>query len=271
MQESLKSLLQRIEQINCKAAAQGREVIAVGSFQALLDPLCDLTWLNYAVPVEPLGTKAEVAEVLLELREVFSDRDRILRLEFTQSLWPELPKILEEVGLQLEARQPMMLCTAVDFQPYNVSAVQVQHLSQVDDTDTLAAYLCVRNQGFDYDAAEPPTAKEIAELREQLETGNMRCVLAHLDGIPAGVGATMPLLGICELVGVATCPALRRRGVAATLSSFLVKDHFEQGGDLVWLSAGDQVAQTTYERIGFRSLDSRLNYIDATVSRYRYC
>ncbi len=270
MEESLCQLLQRIEQINCKVAAQGRQVIAVGSFQALIDPSCDLTWLNYAVPVEPLGTKAEVAEVLLELREVFTERDRTLRFEFTESLWTALPEVLEEAGLRLEVRHPMMLCTPVDFQPYQVSPVQVQLLSTASDTGTLTAYLSVQNQGFDYNAAEPPTPKEIAELREQLQTGSMRCALASLDGIPAGIGVTLPLLGICELAGVATLPALRRRGVAATLSSFLVKDHFQGGGDLVWLSAGDAIAQATYERIGFRRVDSRLNYIDATVTEYKH-
>ncbi|HEY9637843.1 MAG TPA: GNAT family N-acetyltransferase [Coleofasciculaceae cyanobacterium] len=262
MEESLSQQLRRIEQINCKVAGQGREVIAVGSFQALIDPSCDLTWLNYAVPVEPLGTKAEVADVLLELREVFIERDRTLRFEFTNSLWPTLPEALEEAGLQLEARQPMMLCTSADFQPYQASAVQVQLLTAADGIDTLATFLSVRNQGFNYQATEPPAENEIAELHEQIQMGSMRCALANLNGIPAGVGATMPMSGTCELVGVATEPSLRRQGVAATLCSFLVNDHFEGRGDLVWLSAGDAIAQATYERIGFQKVDSRLNYID---------
>jgi ribosomal protein S18 acetylase RimI-like enzyme len=253
--------LRRIEEINCKVAAQGRDVIAVGSFQALIDLSTDMTWLNYAVPIEPLGTKAEVAEVLLELREVFTERDRTLRFEFTESLWPTLPELLEQAGLQLEARQPMMLCTPTEFQPYHASGVQVQLLTAADSTDTLETYLLVRNQGFNYHAAEPPTDNEITELQEQIQTGRMRCALANLDGIPAGVGITMPMSGICELVGVATAPAWRHRGVAATLCSFLVHDHFKGGGDLVWLSAGDAIAEATYERIGFKKADSRLNYI----------
>jgi ribosomal protein S18 acetylase RimI-like enzyme len=267
VEESLTQLLQRIEEINGKIAAQGRDVIAVGSFQALIDPSCDMTWLNYAIPVMPLGTKAEVAEVLVELREVFTERDRTLRFEFTESLWQTLPESLEEAGLRLEARHPMMLCTSADFQPYQASAVQVRLLTAADDTDTLTAYLSVRNQGFNQEFAdEPPTKKEIAELHEQLQIGTMRCALANLDGIPAGVGVTIPMSGICELAGVATLPALRRRGVAATLCSFLIEDHFQAGGDVVWLSAGDAVAQATYERIGFRLVDSRLNYIDTTVT-----
>ena len=267
MEESLTQLLRRIEQINTKVAAQFSDVIAVGPFQAQIDPSSDMTWLNYAVPVAALGTKAEIAEVLVELREVFAERDRTLRFEFTQSLWPMLPEALEEAGLQLEVRHPMMLCTPDDFQPYQISPAQVRLLTAADDTNTLSTYLWVRNQGFDQDFADaPPTDKEIAELREQIQTGRMRCALAHLDGIPAGVGVTMPMLGICELVGVATEPSLRRRGVAATLCSFLIKDHFQGGGDLVWLSAGDAVAQATYERIGFRLVDSRLNYIDTPVT-----
>jgi ribosomal protein S18 acetylase RimI-like enzyme len=266
VEESLNQQLRRIEEINCKVAAQGRDVIAVGSFQALIDPSCDMTWLNYAVPVAPLGAKAEVAEVLLELREVFTERDRTLRFEFTESLWPTLPEALEEAGLRLEVRHPMLLCSPADFQPYQASAVQVRLLCAEDQTKILSTYLWVRNQGFDQEfAAEPPTEKEITELREQIENGSIRCALANLNGTPAGVGVTMPMLGICELVGVATLPALRRRGVAATLCTFLLKDHFEGGGDLVWLSAGDAIAQATYERIGFRMVDSRLNYIDQKV------
>jgi ribosomal protein S18 acetylase RimI-like enzyme len=108
-------------------------------------------------------------------------------------------------------------------------------------------------------------------LREQIQKGSLYCALAYLDSIPAGVGVTMPMSGICELVGVATLPALRRRGVAATLCSFLLKEHFQRGGDLVWLSAGDEIAQATYERIGFRNVDSRLNYIDATFTKFKHC
>jgi ribosomal protein S18 acetylase RimI-like enzyme len=271
VKESLRQRLQRIEQINCKLAAQDRDVIAVGAFQALIDPSCDMTWLSYAVPVQPLRTNAEVTEMLLELREVFADRDRTLRLEFTKSLWPLLPEALEQAGLRLEVRHPMMLCTPADFQPDQASTVQVRLLRPDDDPNTLSTYLWIRNQGFDQDfAAEPPTPKEITQLRDQIEAGGVRCALANLDGVPAGVGVIMALSGIGELVGVATLPALRRRGVATTVCSVLVKDHFQQGGDLVWLSAGDAIAQATYERIGFRVVDTRLNYIDAAVTSSNY-
>lgn len=268
MEEALKNLLRRIEAANTQVTAKQREVITVGSFQAMIDPTTDMTWLNYAVPIAPLGTSAAVAQSLVELRHVFEERDRLLRFEFTESLWSTLPSALEKAGLRREARHPMMLCTPVDFQPYQAPAVQVQLLTPDAHPDILAACVSIPKQSFSVNnAAEAPTAQEIAELKKQIHKGMMHGALAYLNEIPAGVGFTMPLLGISELVGVATLPAQRRRGVAATLCTTLVNDHFKGGGELVWLSAGDVIAQATYERIGFRLVDARLNYIDTKESQ----
>ncbi|NEQ21673.1 MAG: GNAT family N-acetyltransferase [Microcoleus sp. SIO2G3] len=268
MEEALKNLLRRIEATNNQVTAKQRDVITVGSFQAMIDPGTDMTWLNYAVPTASLGTSAAVAQSLLELRHVFEERDRILRFEFTESLWSALPAALEEAGLQLEARHPMMLCTPADLQPYQSPAVQVQLLTPDAHPDILAACVSIPKQSFSVNnAAEAPTAQEITELKEQIYKGIMQGALAYLNGIPAGVGFAMPMLGISELVGVATLPAQRRRGVAATLCTALVNDHFKGGGELVWLSAGDAIAQATYERIGFCLVDARLNYIDTRESQ----
>ena len=265
MEQSLNQLLGRIEEASWKLAAKNRDVIAVGAFLALIDPVSELTWLNYAVPVEPLGTSSQVAEVIVELREVFAQSDRTLRFEFTESLCPTLPDILEQAGLNMESKHPMLLCTPADFQPYYAAGVEVQ-LLDVDDPEVLFSYLAVRNRSFYGLAAdETATAQEIIELCQDIQTGASRCALAYFNGIPAGVGVTMPMMGVCELAGVATLPEQRRLGVAKSLCSFLIKDHFETGGDLVWLAAGNAIAKSTYESIGFRCVDSRLNYIDAIV------
>lgn len=60
VEESLKHLLQGIEQTSHQITAQVRDVVRVGSFEALIDPSTDMTWLNYAVPIAPLGTNALV-------------------------------------------------------------------------------------------------------------------------------------------------------------------------------------------------------------------
>lgn len=64
-------------------------------------------------------------------------------------------------------------------------------------------------------------------------------------------GAHRPLGGATEVVGVATLPAYRRRGLAAALTSALVQDALERGVELVCLSAGDGDVARVYERVGF--------------------
>ncbi len=78
---------------------------------------------------------------------------------------------------------------------------------------------------------------------------------------PAGIASLSPIDAVAELTGVATHPQFRRRGVAATLSSLLLRTHFARGGTMVWLSAGDAVAQATYHKLGFHQIDTRLNYL----------
>jgi predicted GNAT family acetyltransferase len=53
--------------------------------------------------------------------------------------------------------------------------------------------------------------------------------------------------------------------VAATISSFLTKQLFDQGGSLAWLSAADAAAQAVYQRVGYAVIDERLNYIAANA------
>ena len=71
MEESLKHLLQGIEQTSHKVTAQVRDVVRVGFVEALIDPSTDMSWLNDAVPIAPLETKTDVAEALVELRQVY--------------------------------------------------------------------------------------------------------------------------------------------------------------------------------------------------------
>ncbi|MBW4679309.1 MAG: GNAT family N-acetyltransferase [Microcoleus vaginatus WJT46-NPBG5] len=263
MDESMLERLKRISQSVNLVAAQGREAITVGPFQALLDPSTDMIWLNYAVPIAPLGSAREVAESLTELRRVFAERQRTIRFEFIEALWPTLSGALEEAGLQLQARQPLMLCTPADFQPFHAPEVRVHRLTDTHK-DILTKYLSIQSESFNFEEAnEPPSTEMIEQLREHLQRGSWRCAMATLEGMPAGGGCTMPWERLCELAGVGTLPSMRRRGVAATLCSFLVQDHFDCGGDLVWLSAGDAVAQALYQKIGFSGVNTQLNYIDA--------
>jgi predicted GNAT family acetyltransferase len=77
---------------------------------------------------------------------------------------------------------------------------------------------------------------------------------AVVEGVPVGVGSHQPVGTVSEVVGVATLPAFRRRGIAAALTSLLVEDALGRGVRTLFLSAGDAAVARIYERVGFRQL-----------------
>jgi ribosomal protein S18 acetylase RimI-like enzyme len=241
-------------------AERSREVVAVGPFRALLDPSNELIWLNYAVPVEPIDDEPAAMAALQKLERAFAERDRTPRFEFNALPWPELPPLLERAGFVLQVRHQVMTCGPEQFAPVSAPGVSVVLLHAASSDDELRGYLRMLRLGFDNDASDVPDIA-VAGLRRRLDDTQNVYALASLDGIPAGAGSSSPIEGVAELTGVATHPDLRRRGVAASLSSFLVAHHFAHGGRIVWLSAGDEIARATYTKVGFELIDERLNYI----------
>ncbi|WP_369138170.1 GNAT family N-acetyltransferase [Modestobacter versicolor] len=96
----------------------------------------------------------------------------------------------------------------------------------------------------------PPT--EV--LRERVATGRTVMMVAVDDGQPVAIGSHQPVdvdgTEVSEVVGVATLPRFRGRGLGAGLTSALV-EHARQTADLVFLAAGDDDVARVYERAGF--------------------
>jgi predicted GNAT family acetyltransferase len=53
---------------------------------------------------------------------------------------------------------------------------------------------------------------------------------------------------------------MRRRGVAATVTSFVVGQYLAQGGTLAWLSAANETARRVYARLGFQAIGTQVAY-----------
>jgi ribosomal protein S18 acetylase RimI-like enzyme len=220
-----------------------------------------LVWLNYAMPDGPLDDVKRVGDAVGRLREDFQSRDRVLRFEFIGEMWPTLPSALEDAGLVVQAVQPLMACGPRDFRPFLSSVVQVAMLGAVD-RDLLAIVLDVQARGFG-DGPSSPTSEAVDRVARDI-VGERRCVaLGTIEGEPAGAGALTVNGDTAEVVGVATLPEFRRRGVAASVCSQLVDEYFKRGGEVAWLSAADEDVQKVYEKIGFRVVGSLLNYIDS--------
>jgi ribosomal protein S18 acetylase RimI-like enzyme len=263
MDDSAIALARRLEQsVSMGPPPDDCWVVDVGSFRAFFAPHSDEPELNYAMPVASLGASGEDVPAVESLRRAFGDRQRALRFEFFQGLWPTLPAILEQAGLRLAAAEPLMFCTPADLVLVAARGVTVRLLTAADPDADLTSYLSIRDED-----PNPPPAGEMAWLREALRVGRGRFALASLAGTPAGTGRCLPLGdGLGEITAIVTLAALRRHGVAATLTSFLVRDHFNSGGTLAWLNAADARAQAVYHRIGFRDLDTLLNYMDPHAS-----
>ena len=96
----------------------------------------------------------------------------------------------------------------------------------------------------------PPTEA----LRERVAAGRTVMMVAVDGGEPVAIGSHQPVQvdggEISEVVGVATLPRFRGRGLGAGLTSALV-EHARQTADLVFLSAGDDDVARVYERAGF--------------------
>jgi len=100
----------------------------------------------------------------------------------------------------------------------------------------------------------------IDQLRTALAVPDSVFLLAWLDWEAAGTGLSHSTKGAAEVVGVVTEKKLRRRGVAATVTSELVRRHFEGGGDFVFLDAANEDAAKLYEKLGFSRFGANLVY-----------
>lgn len=242
------------------AAARQREVTRVGPFEALLDRHDPVVWLNYAVPIAPLADPLSLADALAELRRLFSARGRRLRFEYHAAPWPDLTALLIKAGLELQAEHPTMACGPAELRPFMAPSVNVQIFDASTTEADLLAFRMIQAEGFNMQR-DKPDAAELDRLRERLAGGDELLGLARVDGQPAAAAALYPIDSVAELAGVATRPALRRRGAAASLSAVLSAHFFAGGGKLAWLSAGDAIAYAVYGKVGFYDIDLRLNYI----------
>jgi GNAT superfamily N-acetyltransferase len=145
---------------------------------------------------------------------------------------------------------PVLACTAQTFRPMPApSGLEFVVLSQYASLPDVQEGLDTNAWGFD-PAAPAATETDAKAFRAQLITN--RAFTAKLNKQPAAAGMfTPPIDGIAELVGMTTLAPYRRRGVAAALTSEIVRVAFVHQVDTVILQTNNPVAYRVYQRIGF--------------------
>jgi len=274
-----------------RAAALTHQTVEMPPFELFFDPHDPLRFYNYARPVGPIGEAPSVGVgsgpstssgsgpstgsgsgpstgsgsaldgVLAALREAFETRHRLPRFEFVAEATPGLPAVLQAVGFVEEGRNPLLVCTAETFRP----AADVPGLAVVTlTTDSPVADLCAAGttQARSFGAEDAPEMTEAEGERQRARlVAGAGGFLARLDGVAvAAADFTVPLDGFTELVGIATLPAYRRRGIAAALTARAVTEAFARGVRVAFLGAEDERAGRVYERVGFRPFATALAY-----------
>lgn len=258
------ALLQFAEETLYLEPSERSIVARFGPLLAQVETTTSDSWMNVAVPVEAEDDPLALAESIEEVRRFFQAHERPLRFEFSDRRWPRLPAALEQAGLRLEEREPLLFCEPGALRGVSAPGVSFHILTPEDPDETLGAHQKIR---FDDElVGEPPYVPErvIARVRRQVAEGQREFVLAYLDGQIAGTGVSVTLPhGGAEIVGIATHPPLRQRGVAASVTSFLTQRLYARGARLVWLTAAQPAAQRIYERLGYRRIGDWLAYTEA--------
>ncbi len=95
------------------------------------------------------------------------------------------------------------------------------------------------------------SAVELDFLSERIRNGLTQPAVAEDEGGVLAGGSHQPVGEVTAIVGVATLPSARRRGLAALVTARLVQDARERGAELVFIEAEDVDVARIYGRLGF--------------------
>lgn len=241
-------LLERLQRSLCTIAAEGREHLRIGPFDAYVDRLRRPKYHSFALP-EPGAADVELGAALPELRAAYAQRDRTARTEFMEVLVPGLEALLLADGWTCSERMPVMVCTPQTLTvPPPVAGLTIELLGGFTPEEKVVAFLETQRVAFEDDS--PITGEEITRWRTRATTSSFAA--GWIDGAVAGTAfASRPVDGVSEVAGVATRPEHRRRGVAGAVTAAAVQAAFAGGAELAWLTAAGESAEAIYARAGF--------------------
>ncbi|MBE2317124.1 GNAT family N-acetyltransferase [Solirubrobacter sp. CPCC 204708] len=194
-------------------------------------------WPYYARPrlgLEHAFTGAEVEAVRARQRELGVP-------EAFEWVHDTTPSLLAVMPLDVMQAPLMVLRGAVPAAaPEGVTVRMIEA-----DDPLLSAAVAAQDRGFGGSGED--VGDRVDFLRERLASGITRMAIATIGEDVVAVGQHQPVADVTEIVGVATVPEARRRGIAGALTARLVED---AAADIVFLSAGEDAARV-YARLGF--------------------
>lgn len=242
-----------------EARSADSEVLDFGPFRVVLSKTKDAPpgWANWVTLVDGAASQAETLKAVPKLKAALKKHKAPLEIEYNDAVFPKVGEWLEAAGLKLAEKNPLMACRPDAFKPSMAAEVHLTQLRPNATASEMEAFQQIRwTDGGEIDRPVPP----IDQLRFAIGVPSSVFLLAWLEWEPAGTGVSHALKGAAEVVGVVTQRAKRRRGVAATITSELVRRHFDGGGDFVFLDAANEEAARIYERLGFSRFGANVVY-----------
>jgi len=229
----------------------------MGPFRAVVTRVAKEKPVAWVTLVDPGVKDADGKRALTKLRSAFKTQDIDLEVEYDDHAFPHAAAWFADSGLTLVETNPLMACRPETFTAFAAPDVALTRLSQHGKPAELEAFQKLRwTDGGDDDKDVQP----VERLRSDLAVATSVYLLAWLEWEPVGTGVSHVTRTAAEVVGVVTRKDRRRRGVAATVTSELVRRHFEGGGDFVFLDAANEQAAKVYERLGFTRFGSKALY-----------
>ena len=251
-------LLDCVERYFAAAPLPDARIEAVGALDV---PLGNPAW---PLPARPRAGAEVTADDVRAAAAMQEAAGLPVSLEWTCECAPSTAGAARAAGLAVEERP---LLVAADPVELLLPAGVRLYLVGADDPE-LPRYRRVANVAFAHpggraDVVDAPAGSSTAEdrrtavLRERIAAGRTVMMVAIEHGEPVAVGSHQPVdIGgaeVSEVVGVATLPRLRGRGLGAGIASALVA-HARETADMVFLNAGDDDVARIYERVGFARL-----------------
>lgn len=255
-------LLQRIEDYYDAVPRAAADTEEIGAFTLFVSRG---GWPYYARPSRSHQSHAGVVATVENVAAVRA-RQRELGVpeafEWVDDVTPGLVATVEQAGLTVE-RLPLLVLDApvpasvpdgVTVRLVPPEDPQLHRINAAVHVGFASAGTAIGEAGgAERDkAAAGPGEDHVDRLRTRMVDGLTVMVVAEdVDG-PLAAGSHQPVGGVTELVGIATLPSARRRGLGAAVTARLVEDARERGVGTVFLSAGSDDVARVYEKVGFR-------------------
>jgi ribosomal protein S18 acetylase RimI-like enzyme len=200
---------------------------------------------NFAIPRSSKIPK--IRENLLSLRKLFEFRGRKPRIEFLAEYSPSIAKELPSNNFFEVMRMPLVCCHSDKFQdvlsPTSITTKEITNRSPISEIKDI---LVIQRECFGHSVS---LAEE--SLIAYRESMTISPFLALLDSKPVAVVFLGPRHdGIAEIIGLATMPRFRRRGIATSLLTAVFRRAFDDGVDLLFASAGSDYSFRALIKIG---------------------